>query len=142
MSLTIDNPNGNTLYSNNTFGFILGGLFIDGGYAPNLAFIFSQDVRLVEFEIANVDSGESFDLVQGGVQSLGQSVSSFGTFSFANITDVFLANQAISSTHSNHNGTGYSISSITVDAIPEPASMALIGLVATGIYFKRRFFIA
>ena len=27
-------------------------------------------------------------------------------------------------------------------AVPEPASMAMIGLVATGLYFKRRFFIA
>jgi hypothetical protein len=31
-------------------------------------------------------------------------------------------------------------SSLIVNVIPEPASMALIGLVAGGIYFKRRFF--
>ena len=45
----------------------------------------------MEFEI--IEKGASFDLAQGGLQSINQAVSALGVFSFTNTTDIFLKNQ-------------------------------------------------
>ena len=118
VDLTIDNPNGNTMFGDDTFAFILGGLFIDGGLAPNLDWTFSEDVRLVEYTIANQDDTDLFDLVQGGTSSLRQRTDPIATFPFNNTVDVFSGGQAISLTTSDHSGGGYSINSIVVEVVP------------------------
>jgi hypothetical protein len=109
VSLTIDNPNGNVLFGDDTFGFILGGLFIDGGFAPNLDWTFSEDVQLVDYTLGNQDDVDLFDLTQGGLSSLGQVTDPVGTFPFTNTTDTFLGGQAISLVTSNHENIFYTI---------------------------------
>lgn len=136
-TLLVDNPRGNTTFGDNTFAMILGGLFIDGGLAPTLDFTFSEDVRLVSYILGNNDAGETFDLTQGGLQSLGQSLNTVGSFAFSNTGNTFLANQAIVLTHSNHNGEGFSFSSITVETIPVPATLVLFGLGLVGLGWSR-----
>ncbi len=134
VDLLIDNPNGNIQFGNDTFAFILGGLFIDGGLAPNLDWTFSEPVRLVEYTIANQDDVDLFDLVQGGTSSLGQVTDPIDTHPFTNQVDIFAANTPINLTTSNHDGQGYSINSIVVEIVPSPSSLALLGvggLVAT-----------
>lgn len=37
---------------------------------------------------------------------------------------------------------GQGIDNFSIQAVPEPASLSLIGLVTGGIYFVRRFFVA
>jgi len=128
VSLTLDNPNGNVAFGDDTFAYILGGLFIDGGLAPNLDFTFSEDVTLVEYTVANDENGGTFDMVQGASSSTGNDVTNFGTFAFSNTTDVFLGNQAVSLLSSNNDGAGYGFSSITVRTVPAPASLAMLGL--------------
>ncbi|MEM7453777.1 MAG: PEP-CTERM sorting domain-containing protein [Planctomycetota bacterium] len=137
LTLTIDNPNGNLAFGNDTFGYILGGLFIDGGFAPNLDFTFSQDVRLLSYTVANDEFGGFFDMTQGATQSTGNDVELFGTFAFSNTADVFSGNSAISLTSSNNDGSGYGFSSITVERIPEPASASILAI-GLGIACVRR----
>jgi hypothetical protein len=123
LQLTIDNPRDNTLFSNNTFGFTLGGLFIDGGLAPTLDWTFSEDVRLVEYTIANQDNTDLFTLTQGGTVSANNTTDPIGTFAFTNASDIFAGSAPITLTTSDHSGGGYSISRIVV----ELAGPSLIG---------------
>lgn len=138
LTLTVDNPNGNVAFGDNTFAFILGGLFLDGGLAPNVDFTFSEDVRLVEYTLGNDEVGASFDLVQGGLSSLGNSTNSVGTFPFSNTTDFFSGGQPIELLSSNNDGQGYSFASITVSRIPAPGSVALFGLAGLAAARRRR----
>lgn len=139
VTLTIDNPNGIIIRPDNAFSFILGGLFIDGGVSPNVDLTFSEDVKLVSYTVANTDFAP-FDLVQGSIQSLGNSTDSLGTFSFTNLSDTWLANQAIALRHSSHDLEGFSLSSITVNTeVPEPSTAVAIGLLGVvGFVGNRR----
>lgn len=128
VTLTLDNPRDNVAFGDDTFAYILGGLFIDGGLAPTLDFTFSEDVTLVEYTVANDEAGATFDMVQGGVSSTGNSVNNFGTFAFSNTTDVFSGNSAVTLFSSDNDTQGYGFSSITVRTIPAPASLAMLGL--------------
>jgi len=123
LSLTIDNPRDNTFNGNNTFARTLGGLFIDGGIAPTVDWTFSQDVKLVEYELGNQDNIDLFDLVQGGVSSLGNTTITVSTFAFTNTSDTFVGGVPIVLTTSDHNGSGYSFARIRV----ELAAPSLIG---------------
>ena len=119
LQLTIDNPRDNTAFSNNSFSFILGGLFIDGGLAPTLDLTFSEDVRLVEYTVANIETGGgTFDLTQAGTSSFAQSVGSLGLFAFNNTSSIFAGGSPISLTSSDNDGEGYSISRIVVELAP------------------------
>ena len=135
VSLTIDNPNGNLAFGNDTFAYITG-LFVDGGLAPNLDFTFSQDVTLVSYTLSNQEIGASFSMVQGAVSSLGNDTTNLGTFAFSNTVDTYLGGQAVQLLSSNNDGEGYAFSSITVRTIPAPASAALIAL--GGLVASRR----
>jgi len=135
VSLTIDNPNGNLAFGNDTFAYITG-LFVDGGLAPNLDFTFSQDVTLVSYTLSNQEIGASFSMVQGAVSSLGNDTTNLGTFAFSNTVDTYLGGQAVQLLSSNNDGQGYAFSSITVRTIPAPASAALIAL--GGLVASRR----
>ncbi|WP_395344191.1 hypothetical protein PN836_005265 [Ningiella sp. W23] len=142
LTLTVDNPKGNDIFDENSFGFILGGLFLDGGFAPSVDFTFSQDVSLVSFTLANDDIGTTFDLTQGTVQSLSQSLDVLGTFSFNNTNSVFNANQAITLLHSNHDGAGFSFSSFTVETVSPVSNAPLLSLVtlaALAVFWRRKF---
>jgi len=136
VTLTIDNPRGNDAFGDNTFAFILGGLFVDGGLAPNLDFTFSEDVRLVEYTLGNNEVDETFDLVQGNVSSLDNTTDSADTFPFTNTTDIFSGGEPIELLSSNNDAEGYSFASITVRTIPAPGSAALFGL--AGLVAARR----
>lgn len=138
LTLTLDNPNGNLAFGDNTFAYILGGLFIDGGLAPNLDFTFSQDVTLVSYTVANDETGETFSMVQGAVSSAGNGVTNLGTFPFSNTTDTFLGGQPVQLLSGNNDGQGYGFSSITVRTIPAPASAALLGLGGLAAIRRRR----
>jgi hypothetical protein len=138
LTLTVTNPGGNIEFLDNSFGFILGGLFMDGGFAPNVDLLFSQSVRLVEFTLANNEFGASFSLTQGELSSVGQSTHFTGTQSFANTVDVFLAHQSIALVSAQHDVDGYSISSISVDSVPEPSSVLLLSAAVGGALMGRR----
>lgn len=59
---------------------------------------FNQDIRLVDYEVTNAESdsnGDFFNLTQGSVASLNNSVATLGTVAFANTTDVFQAGTPI-----------------------------------------------
>ena len=145
LTMTFDNPR----LADDTpepFRFFDGGLFWGSGTGNNSPYLaditFSAAVRLVSYDITNIETGESFDLVQGGVSSLGNSVSTLGAgFSFTNTVSVFAAGTIIDFIgDTTFDGEGFSIQNFTVEVVqvPEPAILALLGIGFFGLGMARR----
>ncbi|MEM9840312.1 MAG: hypothetical protein AAF830_14305 [Pseudomonadota bacterium] len=149
VSLTIDNPQG----QNPVLRQGLGGLaFSDSSSAISADFTFSQDVTLVSYVVSNDESdgnGAFFDLTQGGVSSLNNSVSTLGLQSFTNTASTFLGGLAIAMVGGDFPINGgnefeaWAISSLTVsignmDPVPVPAAALLMGPVLAGMAARRR----
>ena len=87
----------------------------------------------------------NIEFFDGSAQSISITGSSIGGVQFFGVTD---ADKSISTVTMSLTGVSggsrdfYGMDDVRFVSIPEPASMAMIGLVATGIWFKRRFFIA
>ncbi len=127
LELTINNPRDNARFGNNFFGYLLGGLFIDGGLAPTVSLTFSQNVRLLSYTIVDTDPLSGFDIRQGNTESLDQPTDALGTFSFTNTEDVFRRRQPIALISGDNNAAGFAIADITVELVPAepcPADIA------------------
>ena len=141
VTITIENPRGSTLFPPDQFGFLLGGLFIDGGLSPIVDLTFSQSVRLVSYGIGNGETdfnGASFSMTQGASSSPGNANNALGIFAFSNTSSVFQGNLPIELRAADHDGEGFSISRITIRTIPAPGPLAMLGLGALAAPRRRR----
>ena len=120
LELTIDNPRENARFGHHFFGYLLGGLFIDGGLAPTVDLTFSQNVLLTSYTIVDTDPLSGFDIVQGDILSLDQPTDELGTFAFTNDEAVFRRQLPITLRSGDNNVAGFAIASITVEIIPAP----------------------
>ncbi len=126
----------------------LGGLaFSDTVTHGQIELLFGQDVRLVSFVVSNAESdgnGDFFNLNQGMTTSLNNPVDQLGTFTFNNSGNIYLANTPIILQTGDliegrtSEPEAWSISSLTVQAIPEPSSAFLIGVGVFGFAARRR----
>ena len=96
----------------------------------------------MSYDITNIELGHTFDLVQGGVSSLGNSATALGAgIPFTNTTSTFAANTVIDfiGDATLDNG-GFSIQNITVEVVnvPEAPSLAILALGLAGLGLARR----
>ncbi len=134
LSLTIDNPRDNVIFGDNTFGYTLGGLFIDGGFAPTVDWTFSEAVRLVEYELGNQDNLDLFTLTQGTAVSADNTTIPVSTFPFTETTRTFAGGAPIALTTSNHDGGGYSFARVRVEIVQPAPAYAVDGFGGTDLY--------
>ncbi|MEM1185114.1 MAG: hypothetical protein AAGI53_08925 [Planctomycetota bacterium] len=137
-SLLIDNPDGSAGPGPDAFTFLAGGLFLHGGSTTDVDLTFSEDVRLVSYEIGRLAFDGAFSLSQGSLVSLGNPTTPRGSIDFSNTSDVFLGGEAIRLETTSPNGEGYSIRSITVFVIPSPASAAPLAVLGLAAARRRR----
>ena len=115
-------------------------VFTDGAASANLTFLFDAPIKAfgADFRSLNDQINRTELVIGSDVLSLPVTTGT-GLFTFFGFT----SDTAFTSvTFKGLQNDVYGVDNVTYSAIPEPASLGLLGLVTGGIYFARRFFIA
>ncbi len=117
-----------------TIGSLLGGQYVDGQFSTEMPYSFVYDGSAVTQWLHS--GSNSFDWWT--FDSLSSDISYFFGWDFGNINDPTKGTWWISNAAGDSGPATVTVTAADVAAIPEPGSMALLGLGLSGLLFARR----
>ena len=115
---------------------------IEDAFGETISFTFNQDLELHEVEFDNLNNDEIVTAVIGGTSfsiddtnTPGSDVFDFGDFAVAAGTAISFS---VSAPSGANNGVGFQRIVVHVDAVPEPGSLAILGLGGVCFLGRRR----